>query len=182
MKTNSINILVVVLWCMGIPSASLLNAETILPRSVDVALQGNGVLIGQVVNAEGQAMTGVPVVLTSRGKEVARCQTGKEGVFQVAGLKGGTFEVAAVGIEGSCRVWAPGTAPPAAQQGLLVVAAGDVVRGQHMGGPVRSGRVQGHGGGLLALMIDHPLVTGAAVGAAIAIPIALSNSGSPSSP
>ncbi len=180
MKT--IKILAVALWCLGLPYATLANAENIQPRSVDVALQGNGVLIGQVVNAEGQAMTGVPVVLTSRGKEIARCQTGKEGVFRVAGLKGGTIEVAAVGVAGTCRVWMPGTAPPAAQQGLLVVAAGDVVRGQHMGAPVRRGRVQGHGGGLLAMMIDHPLVTGAAVGAAIAIPIALSNSGSPSSP
>ena len=186
MKTKTIQCLVVALWCVGLPLAPCVNADEIQVRSVDIALNTGGLLVGQVVNTEGQALVATQVVLKSGGKEVARCQTDKEGAFQVAGLKGGAVQIASAGTEGNCRLWAPGTAPPAAQQGLLVVAEGEVVRGQHAGGRVpgrRYGRgVQGHGGGLLALMIDHPLVTAGAVGAAIAVPLAVSNDDSPSSP
>jgi hypothetical protein len=178
MKTKTIKYLVVALWCVGLSLAPDASASEQIARSVDVALQSGGLLIGQVVNAEGQPFAKAEVVLKAGGNEIARCQTDNAGTFQVAGLKGGPVEVAAVGVAGTCRLWAPGTAPPAAQRGLLVVSADDVVRGQHM-----SGRgVRGHGGGLLALMIDHPVVTAGAIGAAIAIPIAVSNNGSPSSP
>jgi hypothetical protein len=186
MKTKVIARFVVALWCVGLPLAPQANAENIPVRTIDVALSNGGMLSGQVVNAEGQPLAGETVLLRSNGKEMARCQSGKDGSFQVASLKGGAVEVSAVGVAGNCRLWAPGTAPPAAQTGLLVVAEGDVVRGQHMGRsvPGRSyrGGVRGHGGGLLGLMIDHPLVTAGAVGAAIAIPLAVSNDESPSSP
>ncbi|MDZ4657471.1 MAG: hypothetical protein SH868_07805 [Bythopirellula sp.] len=184
MKTNTIKFLVVALWCMGSISAAPANAENKVACSADVALVGEGLLIGQVLNAAGQPVVGAPVVLSSQGQEIARCHTDKRGIFQVMGLNGGAVEVASVGVTGTCRLWSPGTAPPAAQQGLLIVAEGEVVRGQHMGGTVGHGRgrARGHGGGLLAMMIEHPLVTAGAVGAAIAIPIAVSNSGSPASP
>lgn len=186
MKTKVIARFFVALWCVGLPLAPDANAENIAAHSVDIALSKGGILSGQVVNADGRPLAGEAVVLKSSGKEIARCQSGKDGSFQVASLKGGAVEVSAVGVAGNCRLWAPGTAPPAAQTGLLVVAEGDVVRGQHMGrnvpGRSHRGGVRGHGGGLLGLMIDHPLVTAGAVGAAIAIPLAVSNDESPSSP
>lgn len=188
MKTKVIARFVAALWCLGLPLVPLASAEEIQIRSVDIALSKGGVLSGQVVNTEGRPLAGEAVVLKSNGKEIARCESGKDGSFQVAALKGGTVEVAAVGVAGNCRLWAPGTAPPAAQTGLLVVAPGEAVRGQHScdsvgcGSTVRGGGVRGHGGGLLGLMIDHPLVTAGAVGAAIAIPLAVSNDDSPSSP
>lgn len=184
MKTNTIKFLVVALWCMGLTSARSANTENKVACSADVALLGEGLLMGQVVNSAGQPVVGAPVVLSSQGQEIARCQTDKRGIFQVRGLNGGAVEVSSVGVTGTCRLWSPGAAPPAAQQGLLIVAEGEVVRGQHMGGTVGRGRcgVRGHGGGLLAMMIEHPLVTAGAVGAAIAVPIAVANSGSPASP
>jgi hypothetical protein len=186
MKTKGFARLVVALTCVGLSSAPFAHAENIRAHSLDIALSQGGMLSGQVVNAEGQPLAGEAVVVKSGGKEIARCQSGKDGSFRIANLKGGSVEVAAVRVAGNCRLWAPGTAPPAAQTGLLVVAEGDVVRGQHMGRnvPGRSNRggVRGHGGGLLGLMIDHPLVTAGAVGAAIAIPLAVSNDESPSSP
>jgi hypothetical protein len=187
MKTKCWKYLVVALCCVGsIPGLSAY-AENNAVRSVDIALAKGGILIGQVVDTEGQTLEKAEVVLKSGGKEIARCQSDKQGKFQVSGLRGGSIEVATMGTTGNCRVWAPGTAPPVAQPGLLVVAEGDVVRGQHGGGrrvpSRRYGRgVQGHGGGLLAMMIDHPLVTAGAVGAAIAVPLAVSNDDSPSSP
>lgn len=187
MKTKLVARLAVALWCVGLPIEPMATAAAEI-HSVDVALQTGGILSGQVVNAAGRPLAGEAVVLAVGGKEIARCQSGKDGSFRVANLKGGAVEVAAVGVAGNCRLWSPGTAPPAAQHGLLVVAAGDTVRGQHCGSPVGCGGivagrgVRGHGGGLLGLMIEHPLVTAGAVGAAIAIPLATSNDDSPSSP
>ena len=177
----------VALWWLGLSWAPLAYAtNTTKTHTVDIALGNGGILSGQVVNAEGQPLVGEAVVVSSGGKEVARSLSGKDGSFHIANLKGGPVEVAAVETAGTCRLWAPGTAPPAAQPGLLVVADGEVIRGQHLGRsvPGRSyrGGVRGHGGGLLGLMIEHPVVTAGAVGAAIAIPLAVSNDKSPSSP
>lgn len=185
MKTKPIRYMVIALLCTALIE-SLHGAETTTVTSIDVALAGGGVLIGQVVDTDGRALVGTEVVLKSGGKEIARCQTAKDGWFRMAGLKGSTIVITAAGTTGHCRAWAPGTAPPAAQQGLLVVAEGDVVRGQHMGRRVpgrRYGRgVSGHGGGMLGLMIDHPVVTAGAVGLAVAVPLAVANDDSPSSP
>ena len=186
MKTKTIARSCVALWCIGLPFAPLADAANTTVPVVDVALQSGGILRGQVVNTEGQPLAGESVVVSSGGKEIARSLSGKDGVFQVANLQGGSVEVAAVNTAGHCRLWAPGTAPPVAQPGILVVAEGEVIRGQHLGRsvPGRSyrGGVRGHGGGLLALMIEHPVVTAGAIGAAIAIPLAVSNDKSPSSP
>lgn len=186
MNKLAITVLAVVGCCTGSMRMDVASAAEPLIRSMDVALGRGGVLVGQVVNTEGQPLGGAEVVLKANGQEMARGLTDEGGHFQVAGLKGGPVEVSAVGVVGNCRIWAPGTAPPAAQQGLLVVSPDDVVRGQHMNGRgrrVNCGQgVQGHGGGLLGLMIDHPVVTAGAIGAAIAIPIAVANNGDPSSP
>jgi hypothetical protein len=186
MKTKAWKCLVVAICCLGSIQWPSAYAENTVVQSVDIALTKGGVLIGQVVDTQGQTLKEAEVVLKSGGKEIARCKTDEAGKFQVAGLRGGSIEVASMGTSGNCRVWAPGTAPPAAQPGLLVVAEGDVVRGQHGGRRVPGhsyGRgVRGHGGGLLAKMIEHPLVTAGAVATAIAVPLAVSNDDSPSSP
>lgn len=187
MKTTWWKCFVVALCCLGSIQWQRAHADdNVAVRSVDIALAKDGILIGQVVDTEGQSLKQAEVVLNSGGQEIARCKTDDGGVFRVAGLRGGSIEVASMGTTGNCRVWAPGTAPPVAQPGLLVVAEGDVIRGQHGGRRVPGhsyGRgVRGHGGGLLAKMIEHPLVTAGAVGAAIAVPLAVSNDDSPSSP
>jgi hypothetical protein len=183
MKTMAVRFSALALMSMALLIGPAQSAESAKAKSIDVALRNGGILIGQVVDSDGQSLPGTEIVLSSGGKEIGRCQTGKEGWFQVGGLKGGSIEVAAAGTTGNCRVWSPGTAPPAAQQGLLVVAESDVVRGQHMTGRApRRGYGRGGNGGLLGLMIDHPLVTAGAVGAAIAVPLAVSNDESPSSP
>ena len=186
MKTKPIQWLVVAVSCINLLLAPEIAAATRPVRSLDVALQAGGTLVGQVVNTEGQPIANSEVIVAAQGKPIARAASDAQGNFRIASLKGGTVEVAAVGVAGNCRLWAPGTAPPAAQNGLLVVAEGEVVRGQHMGRhvPGRSyrGGVRGHGGGLLALMIEHPLVTAGAIGTAIAVPLAVSNDKSPSSP
>lgn len=186
MKTKAWKCLIVVLCLTGLIRGPGAYAENTPVRSVDIALAKGGILIGQVVDTEGNSRKQADVVLKSGGKEIARCKTDDAGKFHVSGLRGGSIEVASMGTVGNCRVWAPGTAPPAAQPGLLVVAEGEVIRGQHGGRRVPGqsyGRgVRRQGSGLLAKMIEHPLVTAGAVGAAIAVPLAVSNDDSPSSP
>jgi hypothetical protein len=59
------------------------------------------------------------------------------------------------------RVWTVNTAPPVAQPGAMVVAGQDLVRGQASSPVLR--------------FFTNPWVLAGLVGAAIAIPIALSN-------
>ncbi|QEG36168.1 hypothetical protein Pr1d_34770 [Bythopirellula goksoeyrii] len=159
-------------------------AEGIPLRTLDISLQTGGVLSGKVVTAAGNVQPGLPVVVRAGGEELATTKTDPSGNFQVAGLKGGVVEVAAAGTQGNCRLWAPGTAPPAAQPGLLVVSQDQVVRGQNCGSRVGCGTgvFGGQGGGVLGFMLDHPLVTAGVIGTAIAIPLALDDNDSPATP
>jgi hypothetical protein len=64
-----------------------------------------------------------------------------------------------------CRGWAPGTAPPVAVEQLLVTSSDVVVRAQYP---------------FSHLIFGDPILIGAAIAGAIAIPIAVANSKSES--
>ncbi len=173
MKSNSWSAVLAALSCVGmlVPQAAFaVSAEAKLS---DVALHENGVVLGQVVDGQGVAVAMTPVAISSGGKEIARTQTDSTGKFSVSGLKGGVYQVAAAGQQGVYRLWAPRTAPPAAQQGLMVVSQGNLVRGQSIPG--------GHFQGVMSWVSQHPIMTAGIVAGAIAIPIALDDD-SPASP
>ena len=193
MKIKQFKELAVALSCVGMLMAPVATAAT-APVAVraaaeaprDVALHQGGKLVGQMLNAQGTAIAGATVSVTTAGKEVARVQTDVAGKFQVAGLKGGVHQVATAGQQDVYRLWAPQTAPPAAQQGLMLVSSTDTVRGQSCGTAVGCGSTCGSGAGGRALggggggrggignwIANHPIVTAGAIGAAIAIPLAL---------
>ena len=92
------------------------------PVVIDVAMADGGVLFGQVVDPQGQPMAGTSVALWSQGKEIATATTDASGYFAVKQLGGGVYQIAASEGCGSFRVWSPGTAPPTAQKGALIVA------------------------------------------------------------
>ncbi len=167
----------------------------------DVALHAEGTLVGQLLDAQGVAVVGATVAVGKVGKEVARVQTNQQGKFRVAGLTGGVYQVLAAGRVSAYRLWAPNTAPPAAQKGLLLVSGTDVVRGQYgcgavgCGTPVCGSPVCGNGcgggcvygrgacgGGIVGWMADHPVITTGAIAAAIAIPLAVDDDDSPATP
>ncbi len=166
----------------------------------DVALHAEGTLAGQLLDAQGVAIAGVEVAVGKAGKEVARVRTNKQGQFRVDGLTGGVYQVVAAGRISAYRLWAPNTAPPAAQRGLLLVSGTDVVRGQYgcgavgcgtpvCGSPVcgsgcGGGCVYGRGacgGGIIGWMADHPIITTGAIATAIAVPLAVDDD-SPATP
>lgn len=185
MKTEKKRVLAAALWTLSVVASPSVQADVTAVRTLDISLQNGGVLSGQVADASGNARSGVPVAVIAGGKEIGRTITGDKGEFQIEGLTGGVVTVDAAGTQGNCRLWAPGTAPPAAQQGLLVVSQDPVALGQNCGSRVGCGSAVcggGHGGGLLGLMLDHPLVTAGVIGAAIAIPLALDDDDSPATP
>ena len=136
-----------------------------VPR--DVVLAEGGLLVGQLRNEKGAAMSMTPISLQTGGKEVARIMTDKGGKFQVKSLRGGVYSVVAQGHQGIYRFWAPQTAPPSAQKQLTLISHKEIVRGQFT---PRSGNPLTAVGQFIA---EHPLLTAAGVGAAIAIPLAL---------
>jgi hypothetical protein len=163
MKSNSSKMSAAILSCFGMLVSPVAAAPTaVAPR--DVALHDGGVLVGQIVDAQGGAVAKTPVSLYESGKEIARTESDSTGKFKVSGLKGGVYQVASANNSGVYRLWSPRTAPPAAQRGLMLVSHGDLARGQGGGGPFS---------GVVDWVAKHPIMTAGMVAAAIAIPVAL---------
>lgn len=142
---------------------------TAAPSIDDVSLGQDGRLSGQLVSATHKAKAQTPVVIIRRGRVVARTQTDAQGRFAVTGLSGGLYEIEAPDARRAVRLWAPGTAPPAAQSAITLTASPLVVRGQYQPGPmVRFIEYTKY-------PLAHPLVFGGIVGASVAIPVAIHN-------
>ncbi len=139
-----------------------------VPAILDVQLAPGGVLAGQVVDSSGVPLPKAPVSVWRDNVELARMTTGADGRFAVSGLNGGLHRVSigdgSLGVQ-LCRCWAPGTAPPAAQGGVLMVASGGVARGDSPptmpAAPV--------------LWATTPWVMAGAVVLAVAVPVAVFN-------
>jgi len=158
-------------FCMPQPLLAAIQGDQ-SPAVTDVTLhdgpQGN-VLIGQVQDQQGVAQASIPVALYGSGKKLAEAQTDRNGYFAFSGLRGGVYQVTAAEGAGAYRAWTPGTAPPSAQPGALVVSGTDLARGQHH--PLR------HTCGRLMFWLSHPCVIVGLVAAAVAIPVAIHNAG-----
>ena len=164
---------VMVATCTGMLSAQLAQAAgnpavtpvaqaaAARPKVQDVALQDRGVFSGAVVDQNGAARGSVPVTISKQGEVVAQTETDAAGRFSVQGLTGGVYEVKTPVGSGVYRLWAPRTAPPAAQS-VAMVMPDNVVRAQ-------LGLNNGSAFGWLA----NPWVLAGVVAAAIAIPLAL---------
>jgi hypothetical protein len=134
----------------------------------DVALLDGGILVGQVVDSQGLPMSNVSVSVKQGAMVRAMATTDKNGVFRARGLQGGVYQVVTPGGRGVYRLWAFGSAPPASQQGMLLVNSGRAARGR--------------GAMSASSILRDPLIMGGIVATAIAIPIAVHYSGSPASP
>lgn len=130
----------------------------------DVKLSKEGVLVGQVIDAQGKVVTGKPVAVHYQNSLVASLTTDKNGYFALRGVRPGVYQIASV--KGVCyyRVWAEGTAPPKAAAGALLVEGNKVIRGQTNCPPVP-----------VRCFTVNPYVVGL-VATAIAVPVAIHNS------
>jgi hypothetical protein len=134
----------------------------------DVALLDGGVLVGLIVSAEGAPIAGADVSIRLGGKEVAQARTNENGVYQIAGLRGGVYQVVSANTAGVYRFWSPRTAPPSARRGLMTVAGPQVVRGQYPAAPGPFAKAMGW-------IAEHPILTTMGVAAGIAIPLAIND-------
>lgn len=104
------------------------------PLVIDVALDANGVLCGQIVTREGQPAKGMPVaVFDARrdGPAVAQGKADDAGWFAIDHFpRGGVFLLATPSGGQLCRVWTQHAAPPSATSQVLVAVDATLVRGQ----------------------------------------------------
>ena len=99
----------------------------------DIGLSTGGLLQGKVVDPQGAPIQQASVVVLHDGQEVARTTTTTDGLFRVAGLRSGVHQVVGESGVATCRFWAEGTSPPAANQAALIVSGDPLVRGQGYG-------------------------------------------------
>ncbi len=170
------SLMLVAVLGMVMPRATLAEAPATQPtKTMDVALQNGGLLLGQLVNRQGQPKAGVVVSLRQKGTELARMQTDDLGRFAAKGLRGGAYQLVTADGVRQVRVWSQATAPPTAVRGALLVE-GKTVRGQY----AETGEYYGDGGGGGRGIFNggrifglNPWLVGVAIAAAIAIPVAL---------
>lgn len=143
-----------------LPKPAAVPATVPASMVTDVALSEGGVFRGQVVDQQGAPLVGAAVSLWRQQQQVGASITDASGGFEITGLTGGTYRVETANSQANYRLWAPRTAPQSAHPSAMVVAGGNTVRGQ-LGGQW--------------LTWPRALILAGLVGAAIALPIALSN-------
>lgn len=157
--------LATVLAMIGLSLPTQLLAAAPTPNSpavVDVALADGGVLQGLVVTPQGSPKANTPVALRNGEQELGAATTDQSGRFAFSGLRGGVYQLATTDSLGVVRVWSPRTAPPSAQQGIMLVSDEGVVRGQMS--------LRGMGG-----VLSHPWVMAGVIATAVAVPVAIHN-------
>jgi hypothetical protein len=157
---QSLKTFTVMLACAGLLAGQTVQAAKPLIR--DVALQPGGVLNGQVLDEQAVAQSHAKIAVVYRGEPLTVTETDQDGRFLLTGLEPGIYELHLAQGGGAYRVWAPRTAPPAAEQSVLLVQDSRVVRGMHNGHEAF---------GWLA----NPWVLAGIVALAIALPLALSD-------
>jgi len=164
-----VRITAISLATIGLCLPQALFAATPAPPApvMDVALSDGGMLYGRVVDLQGAGISNVPVVVKSQDRTVAATTTAPDGAFNIQGLRGGVYQVAAANGHGVYRLWSAGTAPPVAQTSAIVYSPNTPV----------DANVVAYTQGSLKMMLANPLVVAGVVATAIAVPVALSNTG-----
>jgi hypothetical protein len=147
--------------------------------AADVALADGGVLTVRVIDSAGNPAGGRRVRVLAQGAQVAAVTTDSSGTFQVSGLREGLHEVEACSTKICVRLWEQGVAPPHAEPVACIVCGNEGEAYCQPNKPTQPRR-----GPLQRAFANYPLATtaliGAGIGAAIAIPIAVSQK--PASP
>ncbi len=141
------------------------------PTTIDVMLRDGGLLLGQVVDAQGQPQPFVPVSLYAKDRLLATAQTDAQGRYTLTGLRGGIYRLVSAGGHGTYRLWNPGAGPPTCRGAALLIV-GNALRG-NLGLP---------GAGALHFWLSDPYVVAGLIGAGVAVPIIIHNNQRPSSP
>ena len=144
------------------------SAQQVAPIVKDVALGPDGLLHGQIIDAApGNEENPVEIILYQNQQLVAQVACDAKGRFCSEPIPTGMYTVVVsnhlgIGPSVMVRIWAHGTAPPSAVESMVLSRAEyPIYRGQFDWPSIRS------------VLFRNHWVTAAAIGAAIAIPIAV---------
>lgn len=96
----------------------------------DVALSGDGMLRGALSNSAGKPQPDTEIKVLRAGEVIATATSDSEGRFSVPEMRPGLYEINTARSCGLYRVWQPSTAPPVANQAVLIVERDRVLRAQ----------------------------------------------------
>lgn len=154
---------------LGIIASPVLSAQPTVAakkqKIFDVKLTEENRLQGQVVTAAGAPEANVRVILSQEKTGFrAQTKTDSKGRFAMTVKRSGAYRVLVGKRSFTIRVWRAKVAPPTSKSGLLCVTGGTTVRGQLLGTGGTSPMVG---------FLSNPLVIGAAIATAIAVPVAV---------
>jgi hypothetical protein len=113
---------------LGAPPA--INPSTRPTQTVrDIALGQGGVLSGKVLDAQGKAISNVPIQVQQEGHLIAHVVTDTSGQFSVRQLTGGIYSISTPNQQDSFRIWSADAAPPIAAR-AIEMTDGQIIRGQ----------------------------------------------------
>ncbi len=127
----------------------------------DVALAPGNFLTGAVVTADNKFCIIEAVVVLQENRVIAQGVTDAQGSFRIKVPGGGRYLLSTNRGGQFIRAWAPGAAPPGAHEGILLTQQSSLQLGQSPAGE---------------MFTSTPFLIGALIAAAVAIPIAVSNS------
>ena len=130
------------------------------PNTFDTAARHDGMIHGRLVDPRGNGISQAPLQLTQGHQVLATVATDATGQFTIPAPAPGVYQLTGGTWVHSLRIWATGTAPPAARNGIQIVAPEPIVAGQVA--PLR-------------YWMANPNVMLATAAIAIAIPIILFN-------
>lgn len=169
MRLRLLRSTMMLLACLGLLTSPVLAAEPVVPGPnvnqrlvMDMVLTEAGGLRGEVWDSLGHPQIAADVMLWKDTELVGQTRTDADGQFQFEGLRTGMYRLATPEATVACRVWGKTVAPPNARQSLLVVTNMYSARGQQ---PINE------------VFCFNPFLMGTIIAAAIAIPIAVHDSG-----
>ncbi|HEY6565086.1 MAG TPA: carboxypeptidase regulatory-like domain-containing protein [Pirellulaceae bacterium] len=122
------------------PTIPAVNAAEAVATVQDIRLDARGSLKGQLTDAQGRGIQGIPIAISQGANHRMSATTDADGGFSFAGLTGGTYQLTVEGTQRSYRMWSHDAAPPCATDGMLVVRPTELVRGQNgYGNPYAGG-------------------------------------------
>ena len=135
----------------------------------DIGLRPNGMLVGQILDANSRPKVGIAIAIRAANDIVATTNSDASGVFAVTGLRGGLHQIDTPNGSTVCRFWAAGTAPPGAIDQIGIIDEQTIVRGQPRA------RLRHEYFPYARALARQPLIVGGAIAAAVAIPVSLRN-------
>lgn len=137
-STTNISRLLVMLASWGILVPQIAYAGNGPPNAIptptpivqDVALNADGQLMGQLLDANGSPQSSANVIVQRDGRVVTTMTTDPAGRFAVYHVPAGIYQFSSDRAAAVYRVWTAQAAPPAALSRVLLVDNDAIVRGQ----------------------------------------------------